>query len=107
MNNENGFRARLTARQEKVNSILCTGLDPLLDKLPNIIRRAYRMSPDKAIAKWMCEVVDASVDATSMFKPQRASYEAFPDGRNILQTIIGHIRFHDLSLPEYRGDVYS
>jgi hypothetical protein len=55
----------------------------------------------------MCEVVDASVDATSMFKPQRASYEAFPDGRNILQTIIGHIRFHDLSLPEYRGDVYS
>lgn len=103
-----GFRKSLAERQKKVNSLVCVGLDPLPEKLPDCVRRVCR-SEWSAIATWMKEIVDATAPFASMFKPQRAHYEAFEDGRKILQSVIDHIHYRYPDIPIFldckRGDI--
>lgn len=104
---KNSFRKRLYARQKAINSVLCAGLDPLVEKLPTRLRQAF--PTERAVAEWMCEIVDATAPYVCMFKPQRAHYEAFQNGRSMLQYVVGHIRSCYPDIPIFldckRGDI--
>ncbi|PIR13578.1 orotidine-5'-phosphate decarboxylase [Candidatus Falkowbacteria bacterium CG11_big_fil_rev_8_21_14_0_20_39_10] len=107
---EKGFREKLANRQKAIDSLVCVGLDPLPEKLPRCLKRKFWLSRKwKAIAQWMIDIVVATAPYASMFKLQRAHYEAFPDGRRALQAIISYIHEFYLGVPVFldckRGDI--
>ncbi len=110
MKNEKGFRQKLAERQEKIASLVCVGLDPLPEKLPACLKRKFwTFKKWKVVAQWLIDIVDATAPYTSLFKPQVAHYEAFPDGRKILQTVVSYIHEFYPSIPVFldckRGDI--
>lgn len=102
------FRQMLAERQKKVNSLLCVGLDPLVEKIPSIIRTSCT-SDWAAVFLWMKEIVDATAPFASMFKPQRAHWEAIEGGAWALQLLIAYIHFRYPDIPVFldckRGDI--
>jgi orotidine-5'-phosphate decarboxylase len=101
-----GFRERLKARQESANSLVCVGLDPLIEKLP----AEYRgLDKGNAIRLWMSDVVNATAKYASMFKPQRAHWEAVRGGAEALSSVVEYIRTHYPDIPIFldckRGDI--
>jgi len=103
---EKGFRQMLAERQEKVSSLVCVGLDPLEEKIPECIIGG---SPWSRVAFHMNKIVDATADYACMYKPQKAHYEAIPDGQSALQSIINHIHNKYPDIPVFldckRGDI--
>ncbi|MFA5986784.1 MAG: orotidine-5'-phosphate decarboxylase [Parcubacteria group bacterium] len=107
---EEGFRAKLARRQLEINSLVCVGLDPLPEKLPHCLRKKFWISSDwKAIAQWMIDIVDSTAPFASMFKLQKAHYEAFRGGDKALQKIVSYIHKFYPDIPVFldckRGDI--
>jgi orotidine-5'-phosphate decarboxylase len=104
-----GFRQMLAERQKKVNSLVCVGLDPLIPKMPNVIRQGFPDSVSTALARWMIGVVDATAPYACMFKPQSAYWESIRYGRQALQEVIAHIKKNHPEIPVFldckRGDI--
>ncbi|MBU4031008.1 orotidine-5'-phosphate decarboxylase, partial [Patescibacteria group bacterium] len=104
------FREMLAERQEKISSLVCVGLDPLVEKLPNLYaKRIDRRYLNSAVELWLRDIVDATAPFASMFKPQKAHYEALPDGHNILRFIVDYIHHKYPDIPVFldckRGDI--
>lgn len=91
MTNE-GFRARLKARQEEINSLVCVGLDPVIEKIPEIVRKSCT-STAGAFFLHMKEVADATASSASVFKPQHANWERIDNGTKALQMLLDHLRY--------------
>lgn len=105
-----GFRQRLYERQRSIGSLVCLGLDPLPDKLPHCLRGGLigaHLAID--IATWMEAIADATAPYVSVFKPQKAHWEAFPNGAWALQKVVAHIKQHHPEIPIIldckRGDI--
>ena len=102
-----GFRSRLAARQKAVNSLVCVGLDPLMERTPQ--EWLCRGSISDAAKLWMTRVVDATAPFASMFKPQRAHWEAIFDGERALAAVISYIKTQYPEIPVFldckRGDI--
>ncbi|MFH1863591.1 MAG: orotidine-5'-phosphate decarboxylase [bacterium] len=101
-----GFRQKLKERQEKVSSLVCVGLDPLPEKVPECIRGGSLWGK---VAIQMKAIVDSTASHALMFKPQKAHYEAIPEGQKALQAIVDHIHYHYPDIPVFldckRGDI--
>ncbi|PIP16799.1 MAG: orotidine-5'-phosphate decarboxylase [Candidatus Portnoybacteria bacterium CG23_combo_of_CG06-09_8_20_14_all_37_13] len=101
-----GFRQKLAERQEKANSLVCVGLDPLEEKIPECVEGRQMWS---RILVQMREIIDATAEYASMFKPQKAHYEAIPDGQKALQGIVDYIHTNYPDIPVLldckRGDI--
>ncbi len=105
-----GFREKLRLRQESINSVVCVGLDPLPEKLPRCLRRKLFLSQNwKAIAQWMMDIVDETAPYASMYKPQKAHYEAIKNGDKILRALVAYIHEFYPDIPVFldckRGDI--
>lgn len=104
------FRGLLRTRQKAIDSVVCIGLDPLIEKIPRSICSVERAGWQE-VSKWMIQIVEATASYTSMFKPNRAFYEAFPDGDKALRAIICHINRCYPDIPVFldckRGDIGS
>jgi orotidine-5'-phosphate decarboxylase len=100
-----GFHQRVRAAWESRDSLLCVGLDPDPDRLPEHLRGR----PD-AIARFCIEIVDATADLVCAFKPQIAHFAA-QRAEGALEEICHHIRDHHrdvvLILDAKRGDIGS
>ncbi len=107
----NGFRAALAARQEEIDSLVCVGLDPLVEKIPSGLN--IDLSNPGLLAEgiydWMRSVVDATVKHASMFKPQIAHWESFLYGTDALRELILYIHQKYPEVPVFldakRGDI--
>ncbi len=103
---DKGFRQAMKERQEKVGSLVCVGLDPVPEKTPECIKGKNLWS---RIAVHLMKIVDATAPYALMFKPQKAHYEAFPDGQKTLQLIVDHIHNKYPDIPVFldckRGDI--
>ena len=107
---KDGFREKLRLRQKSVNSLVCVGLDPLPEKLPRCLRRKFFLSRNwKAIAQWMIDIVDETAPYALMYKPQKAHYEAIPNGDKILRAVVAYIHEFYPDIPVFldckRGDI--
>lgn len=112
-----GFREMLTARQKAVNSLVCVGLDPLPEKLPKRVaeRESHSRFGEKSkdlanfITHWMFDIVDATAPFASMFKPQKAHWEAFEHGQSALRSVVNYIHLRHPDIPVFedckRGDI--
>lgn len=110
MQNQKGFRQMLAERQNETGSVVCVGLDPLPEKLPpHLITGKSDMSTAMSIADWMIGIVDGTASVASVFKPQKAYYEAFRHGDFALQRIVNHIKMAYPDIPIFldakRGDI--
>ncbi len=87
------FREKLRRRQCQIKSLLCVGLDPLLEKMPKFLRTPGLPGSHDAtdVAMWMMMIVDATAAFTCMYKLQRAHWEAIPGGVVAMQMVITYI----------------
>jgi orotidine-5'-phosphate decarboxylase len=106
---ERNFREMLTKRQQKVNSLVCVGLDPLPERLPDCVAESRTNSTAEKVMFWMRNIVDATAPFVSMFKPQRAHWEAMIEGEKALGSLIHHIQIKHPDIPVFldckRGDI--
>ncbi|MDP4001760.1 MAG: orotidine-5'-phosphate decarboxylase [bacterium] len=104
---DRNFRAMLTERQKKVNSLLCVGLDPLVEKIPE---EFWKMKPvETVVFIWMKAIVDVTAPFASMFKFQRAHWEAISGGIGAMRQLIAYIHLQYPDIPVFldckRGDI--
>lgn len=88
------FFEKLNASIDQNDSLLCVGLDPVLDKLP------VHLQNDKTpFLTFNKAIVDATAPFTSAFKPNSAFYEALPDGQEQLKQTIEYINENHPNIP--------
>jgi len=106
-----GFRAALAARQEEVNSLVCVGLDPLVEKMPGRLKAmvTHPVAEAEWVLKWMKAIVDATAPYACMFKPQSAHWESIISGTGALRHLIQYIHERHPGIPVFldakRGDI--
>jgi len=86
--------ARLAARMEAVDSMLCVGLDNALERLPDRFRREPR--PQATFARW---IIDATHETAAAYKVNTAFHEARgAAGWDELAEVVNSIRAADPGL---------
>ena len=80
------FFDRLAARIEAVDSVVCVGLDPDLDRLPEHLT-------ERDLPRWAFNrrIIDATAEHAACYKPNAAFYED-PDGWRSLIETVGYAR---------------
>jgi len=91
------FNARLDAAIDDTGSLLCVGLDPVVERI------------DQPIADFCRRIIDATQTAAVAFKPNSAFFEALgPAGMADLVTVLRHVPDGRLMiLDAKRGDIGS
>lgn len=111
--NAKDFRLRLAKRQEKKRTLLCVGLDPDINELPDHLKQMLTgvdYSDTEIVWSQMKEIVDATAPYASMYKPQIAHWEALgTTGLRSLSSIISYIKGKYSDIPIFldckRGDI--
>lgn len=96
----------IKARQKESPGRFCVGLDPVAEKTPVCIK-----GPTEGIraAIHMMGIVDGAAEFAALFKPQRACWEALPDGIAALRMVIAYVHTQYPNIPVLldckRGDI--
>lgn len=105
------FYQKLETRQITANSLLCVGLDPDLDKLPNTIKQNAESLSEK-IFQFNKTIIDSTAEFASVFKPQSAFYEGM--GTEGVTALIATVTYIQKTYPDIvtlldakRGDIGS
>lgn len=69
------FRERLRRAVERNQSLLCVGLDPVLEKMPAPLRSPR--NPGQAIVEFNARVIEATADLVCAYKPNLGFYLAY------------------------------
>lgn len=103
-----GFREKLAERQRRAKTLVCVGLDPLIEKMPEHLMIRNRSLTDN-LETWMKGIVQSTAPYASMFKPQSAHWEAIPGGPEVLIRLVNFIREEFPTIPALldckRGDI--
>jgi orotidine-5'-phosphate decarboxylase len=101
------FADTLATRIDEADSLLCVGLDPVLEQLPVAVRaRHHEATP--AIREFCMGVIDAVASACAVIKPQSACFERYGSrGVAVLEDVCAHARGRGLLvlLDAKRGDI--
>jgi len=99
------FPARLREAQERAGSVLCVGLDPDPDRLPEAV--LHEPSPGEAILAFNRALIDATTEYACAFKLNLAFYEALGrEGWRVLKRTREHIPDGTLVIADAkRGDI--
>ena len=85
---------------------MCVGLDPLPEKIPESVDKIQTW---ERVLIQMRRIIDATAPYTCMYKPQKAHYEAIPEGQKALQGIVNYIHMNYPDIPVFldckRGDI--
>lgn len=77
------FQERLNAREQSADSLLCVGLDPVIEKLP-----AGIAATADGVAEFCIEIVKATQDVVSSYKPNLPFYLSLgEDGLKVLRRV--------------------
>lgn len=83
MSSVNSFQKLLATRERDVDSLVCVGLDPVIEKLP----AGFAASAD-GVADFCIEIVNATKDLVSSYKPNLPFYLRLGDnGLNALRRV--------------------
>lgn len=99
------FTEKLAGAVKKNNSLLCVGLDPDPDKMPEAIKNSKEL-----LFEFNKAIIDATAELVCAFKPNPAFYEAYgADGIGQLQKTCRYIREKHPKVPILldfkRGDI--
>jgi orotidine-5'-phosphate decarboxylase len=80
------FLEKLLAAERQNQSLLCVGLDPEIERLPEELRN---LPVDKAVVQFCRAIIEATAAYTSAFKPNLAFFEVLgPAGMTALQEVV-------------------
>ncbi|MGH9856297.1 MAG: orotidine-5'-phosphate decarboxylase, partial [Acidobacteriota bacterium] len=65
------FKSKLTKSAAENNSLLCVGLDPDIDKIPDQFKQS-----DSPLFDFNKSIIDATADLVCAYKPNSAFYES-------------------------------
>jgi len=101
------FYDKLTAAVERNNSLLCVGLDPTPESLPDRYRSGGAVADD--LLRWNLAVIEATTDLVCCYKPNIAFYEAHgAPGMDVLRRTMAAVPPHiPVLLDAKRGDIGS
>jgi orotidine-5'-phosphate decarboxylase len=101
------FVAQLAEAIRTTNSVVCVGLDPVLEQMP-IEVRARHQEPTQAIREFCFGIIDAVAGVAPVVKPQSACFERYgARGVAVLEDVCAHARARGLLvlLDAKRGDI--
>ena len=108
------FADRLVLRARRLGHPLCAGLDPFLDRIPDLFRDGTMAPGDPrtapAVARFLTAFLDRVAGRVVVVKPQIAMFERLGwPGIKALHEVIDHARARDLPvlLDAKRGDIGS
>ncbi len=111
------FADRLTSEMKKKKSVVCVGLDPRLEQIPNFLKEKAQKSfaqPLVAAAEAMLEfnkgIIDAVADLVPVIKPQSAFFEQYGhEGMRAFEETVHYARSKGLlTIADIkRGDIGS
>lgn len=79
----------LTKRQWDRGAFLCVGLDPVLEQIPDSVKKS---TPSETILAFNTALIDATKDTAGFYKPNSAFYEAYgEEGMRALKETISYI----------------
>ena len=87
------FTEKLEMAWQQNNSLVCVGLDPDMNRLPNGISR-----DKKGLLEFNCAIVDATATLVCAFKPQIAYFAAL-SAEDVLLKTIQYIKEHHPNIP--------
>lgn len=102
-----GFARQLAEAIERTGSVVCVGLDPVLEQLPSDVR-ARHLEPTVAISEFCDAIVDAVAGVVPVIKPQSACFERYgAKGVAVLEDVCARARAKGLLvlLDAKRGDI--
>ena len=101
------FYEKLTAASQRNNSLLCVGLDPTAEGLPDRYRFNGPITDD--LLRWNLAVIEVTSELVCCYKPNIAFYEAQgAAGMDVLRRTIAAIPGHiPVLLDAKRGDIGS
>ena len=103
MSDRPAFVTLLRQAWQERDSLLCIGLDPLVERLPT----RYRNDPD-GVLEFCCTVADAVADQVCAFKPQAAHFGAL-GAESQLQQLVTYLKRQHPGIPVIldakRGDI--
>lgn len=101
------FHAKLSAAVARNQSLLCVGLDPTLEALPEKYRAADAENPVAGLLAWNKAIIEATRDLVACYKPNIAFYEAHGEaGMRVLRETLAAIPDEiPVLLDAKRGDV--
>lgn len=102
------FLQKLRRSISDTGSVLCVGLDPNLDLLPQPIKDQFE-SPEEQVTYFCKLVIDYTSDHCAAFKPNLAFFEALGlNGLSVLEEVIAHIPNDKIIIADAkRGDISS
>lgn len=98
------FLEKLLAAEQRNHSLLCIGLDPEADLLPDELRT---LPVEKAVVRFCHTIIEATTPYASAFKPNLAFFEKLgPSGMWALQEVVRAIPAHIPVIADAkRGDI--
>ncbi len=102
------FGDRAIAAMEDKDSVLCVGLDPHFELIPEFLRTKH--DPDEAIEIFLTEIIDAIAPHAAIVKPNTAFFEVWgTEGWLVLERISAHAKEKGLIViaDAKRGDIGS
>ncbi len=100
------FSEKLRQAVRDTESLLCVGLDPVPDRIPESIRSSYSSVP-KRVFHFCREVIEATIPFACAYKPNLAFFEALgPDGMDIFREVRAQIPYSRIVIADAkRGDI--
>lgn len=101
------FVQRLASAIDSKNSVVCVGLDPVIEQLPAEVRARHH-EPLRAIAEFCKGVIDATHEHCAIVKPQSACFERYGSrGVAVLEEVCEHAKRKGqlILLDAKRGDI--
>lgn len=101
------FAQRLASAIDSKHSVVCVGLDPVIENLPQEVKARHH-EPLRAIAEFCKGVIDVTNEHCAILKPQAACFERFGSrGVAVLEEVCEHAkkRGQMILLDAKRGDI--
>ncbi len=81
------------------NSLVCCGLDPDIKKIPMELRE--EMLEEEAILEFLKIIVDLTAPYVCAYKAQKAFFDVWPNGHELLRKTISYIHEHHPKIPVF------
>ncbi len=83
------------------NTLACCGLDPDIDKMPREFFRRKNWSEMFTVRPFLEVVIDLTASHVCCYKVQKAFFDIFPGGHDLLKYTIAYIHTHHPELPVF------
>jgi orotidine-5'-phosphate decarboxylase len=90
----------LDERMKSVDSLVCVGLDPDLNKMPLALTK-LKIPPEKKVYLFLTKVVDITAPHVCSFKIQKAFFDRFSQGHRLLKKLCHYIHCNYPGIPVF------